>query len=97
MEEEGKLSYWSVLFQANSFSDFLDRLNMVEEIAASDKRRLDEMGKVAREVAQAKADLQAEKAALEANRAELDAKQAELDAKAAEAQEPLKQLIARGE
>ncbi len=97
MEEEGKLSYWSVLFQANSFSDFLDRLNMVEEIAASDKRRLDEMGKVAREVAQAKAELQSEKAALEANRAELAVKQAELDAKAAEAQELLKQLIARGE
>ena len=27
MEEEGELSYWSVLFQANSFADFLDRLN----------------------------------------------------------------------
>jgi murein DD-endopeptidase MepM/ murein hydrolase activator NlpD len=72
-------------------------MNMIEEIAASDKRRLDEMGKVAREVAQAKAELQSEKAALEANRAELAVKQAELDAKAAEAQELLKQLIARGE
>ena len=29
MEEDGKLSYWSVLFKANSFSDLLDRLNMV--------------------------------------------------------------------
>ena len=26
MEEEGKLSYWAVLLQANSFFDFLDRL-----------------------------------------------------------------------
>ena len=34
MEEDGSLSYWSVLFKANSFADLLDRLNMVEEIAA---------------------------------------------------------------
>ena len=40
MEEEGQVSYWSVLFEANSFSDLLDRFNMVQEIAASDKRRL---------------------------------------------------------
>ena len=39
MEEEGELSYWSVLFQASSFTDLLDRLSMVEEIAASDRRR----------------------------------------------------------
>ena len=43
MEEGGQLSYWSVLFNANDFSDFLDRLNMVNEIAASDRRRLSEM------------------------------------------------------
>ena len=40
MEEEGQVSYWSVLFEANSFSDLLDRFNMVQEIAAADKRRL---------------------------------------------------------
>ena len=30
MEEEGSVTYWEVLFKANSFSDLLDRLNMVE-------------------------------------------------------------------
>ena len=96
MEEDGQLSYWSVLFQANSFSDFLDRLNMIEEIAASDKRRLDEMGAVAVEVAAAKEALQLEKVALEQSRQDLADKQDELAAKAAEAQELLNQLIARG-
>ena len=43
MEEDGNLSYWSVLFKANSFSDLLDRLNMIEEIAISDQRRLQEL------------------------------------------------------
>ena len=33
MEEEGTLSYWEVLFKANS-PDLLDRMSMIEEIAA---------------------------------------------------------------
>ena len=96
MEEQGSVSYWSVLFKANSFSDFLDRMEMLVEIAAADERRLGEMRNAALEVAEVKATLQEEKVALEASRAELAAKQEELDAKAAEAQELLNQLIARG-
>ena len=43
MEENGSVSYWSVLFQANNFSDLLDRLNMIAEIAAADQRRIEEL------------------------------------------------------
>ena len=43
MEEDGEITYWSVLFKASDFSDLLDRLSMIEEIAASDRRRLEEM------------------------------------------------------
>ncbi|MBO5316837.1 MAG: hypothetical protein J6A74_00130, partial [Oscillospiraceae bacterium] len=57
MEEDGSLSYWSVLFKANDFSDLLDRLNMVEEIAASDRRRLKEMSEAAKVVEETKASL----------------------------------------
>lgn len=96
MEEGGKLSYWSVLFKANSFSDFLDRLNMINEIAAADNRRLKEMSAAAEEVAEAKEALQQEKVLLEESREELDAKQAELEIKAQEAQDLLAQLIAKG-
>ena len=62
MEEDGNLSYWSVLFKANSFSDLLDRLNMIEEIAASDQRRLKELDQAAKVVENAKVGLEAEKA-----------------------------------
>ena len=37
MEETGSISYWSILFQANSFSDLLDRVDMIHEIAKSDQ------------------------------------------------------------
>ncbi len=97
MEEDGKLSYWSVLFKANSFSDLLDRLNMIEEIAASDQRRLKELNEASQEVAQAKADLEAEKTELEASKAELEESYAELEEARKEADELLKQLIATGD
>ena len=32
MEETGKISYWSILFGASSFSDLLDKVNMINEI-----------------------------------------------------------------
>ena len=54
MEEEGNISYWEVLFKANSFSDLLDRLNMVEEITASDTRRLQELSAAAQAVENAR-------------------------------------------
>lgn len=97
MEEDGSLSYWSVLFQANSFSDLLDRLNMIEEIAASDQRRLKEMSEAAKEVAEAEQILQTERDELKMAKEALSATQAELEVKTAEAEELLRQLIAKGE
>ena len=97
MEEEGELSYWSVLFQANDFSEFLDRLNMVQEIASADKRRLDEMGKVAVEVAQTQQELETEKAALQQTKQELEATQQELEVKTAEADAILDELVKTSE
>lgn len=97
MEEEGKLSYWSIIFKANDFLDLLDRINMVEEINDADQRRLREIREAAQIVETAQAELEAEKAELEAARQELDEAQAIQDEKRAEADELLHQLIAKGE
>ena len=96
MEEEGDVSYWSVLFEANSFSDLLDRFNMVQEIAAADKRRLEALDAAAKEVTQAKASLEEEKVALEASKAELAVTQEQLNEKRAEADALLAELVAKG-
>lgn len=96
MEEEGTLSYWSVLFKANSFSDLLDQLTMIEEIAASDRRRLREMNEASQKVAEAQEALTAEKDELEVTKLELDEAQTELDEKRAKAEELLTELIEKG-
>lgn len=97
MEEDGSLSYWSVLFEANSFSDLLDRLNMIEEIASADRKRLNEMRDAAKEVEEAKAVLLEERASLQDAKNVLAERQAEMDAKSAEAQALLQELIAKGD
>lgn len=97
MEKNGGLSYWSVIFKANSFVDLLDRLKMIEEIAEADKERLEEMALAAEAVAAAKADLETDKAALEESKKELDAAQEELAVKRAEADKLLAELVAIGQ
>ena len=97
MEEEGTVSYWEVLFKANSFSDLLDRLNMVEEIASSDTRRLQELSDAAQRVETAQQELAAEKGELEGTRTELDNTQNELDVKRQEADDLIVQLVAKSE
>ena len=97
MEEQGEASYWEVLFEASSFTDLLDRMTMVEEIAASDKRRMEEMKVAAAEVQAAKLDLETEKQNLEDNRAQLAADKAQQEVLSAESQELLSAAIAQGE
>lgn len=97
MEEEGTVSYWEVLFKAKNFSDLLDRLNMVEEIASSDTRRLQELSEAAQRVETAQQELAAEKGELEGTRTELDNAQNELDVKRQEADDLIVQLIAKSE
>ena len=97
MEEEGKLSYWSIVFKANSFSDLLDRLDMMQEINAADHRRLLEMSEAAQLVETTQAELAGEKDQLEATRTELAATEVSLEEKRAEADGILTELIAKGD
>ena len=94
MEESGKISYWSVLFKANSFTDLLDTINKISEIAANDQAMLAELDRVAQEIQRAQAELAQEKSNLDAQKTALAASQAELDEKSAEANAILAELTA---
>lgn len=97
MEENGTVSYWSVLFKANSFADFLDRLNMMDEIARADKQRLQDLDTAAKAVAEAREQLLTQKAELELAKSSLDEAKAELEQKRQESDALLADLVARGE
>ena len=96
MEKNGKLSYWAVIFEANSFSDLLDRLKIVRQIQKSDKNLMSEMNEAIADVAEAKAGLEAEKTSLEQTKAELAESQKKLEAKRADADKLLAELAERG-
>lgn len=96
MEEQGSVSYWSVIFQASSFSDLLDRLNMIAEIAHSDEMRMNQIRQLAQQVEDAKAELVLQKAQMEEAKAALLATQDALTKKNSEAEGLLLDLIATG-
>ena len=95
MEENGTISYWSVLFKASSFADLLDRIHMIEEIAAADNLRLKQLNEAAKVVEIAKADLMDEKQKLEEVKQELDAAQAALKQKKEDSDKLLQELITK--
>ena len=92
MEEDGYMTYWSVLFEAHSFMDLLDRLNIVEEIAEADNKRLEELRTAAAAVETAKGELLAERDALEQVKKELAATQEEYKRKGEDAEKLLGEL-----
>lgn len=97
MEENGELSYWSIIFKSNSFTDLLDRLNMIQEINSADQKRLKQISDAAQAVEVAQEELVNEKAALEVTKMQLDEDQLMMEQKRAEADEVLANLIAQGE
>lgn len=97
MEEDGDISFWEVIFKARSFSDLLDRLNMVEEIAAADNRRLKELSDAADRVEESQAELNLEKQEMEGVKQELGDSQREMDEKRAEADALIQELLSKAD
>ena len=97
MEEEGKLTYWQVIFQANSFTDLLDRINMVQEINDADRRRIEQMRIAADIVTANQMNLETEKSELETVREQLAADEAALQEKRTESDDVLRELEVKSE
>ena len=73
MEEQGEVSYWTILFASDDFSDLLDSFMMVEEYIAYDNRLMEE-------ILDLQEQIQADKAALESARTEQETAKAEQEA-----------------
>lgn len=96
MEEGGSLNYWAVIFQAESFTDLLDRVNMIREIAEADRSRMEKLAEAARAVENAQLTLETEKKNLEQFREKLHADEMLLEEKRVQADALLRELISRG-
>lgn len=92
MEETGKISYWSILFGARSFSDLLDKIDMIQEIAKSDQLMMEKLKAMSEKIAGERADLETQMDDLNAAKDELAAQQAELETQRAESDELLIQM-----
>ena len=86
MEEYGSVTYWSIIFKASSFSDLLDRMDMIQEIARSDMAMMAELEAASEEIRSAQLALEEAQTLVEAEYAALSEQEAELAAKSAEAQ-----------
>ena len=60
MEEQGTVSYWSVLFKATSFSDLLGSLDFINEVMDYDRRVSQDLQTLQAEIAEKKAGLEAD-------------------------------------
>ena len=85
-EEQGTLSYWSVLFKATSFSDLISRIDFINEIARYNKKVIADLQEIRQELAD-------DKAALEQQSEELTASKQELEGQISESMKLLAEYI----
>ena len=71
-EEQGTVSYWSVLFKATSFSDLISRIDFINEIVRYNHQVIDNLRQTRQELAEDKAALEEQNKALSASKQELE-------------------------
>ncbi len=71
-EEQGTVSYWSVLFKATSFSDLISRIDFINEIVRYNHQVIDNLRQTRQELAEDKAALEEQNEALSASKQELE-------------------------
>lgn len=86
MEETGSLTYYSILFDASSFTDLLAKISDISTIMQYDKQLEDKYLAAVQHVADVKAEYEATLVEQEAKKAELVEKKAELEKQIAEAE-----------
>lgn len=86
MEEGGTTSYWEILFEADSFSDLLDRAAFISDVMSYDNGVVDQLLALQEQIAgdkaaleQARQEQEEARAALETSKADLKAKEAKVD------------------
>ena len=95
MEEQGEVSYWSILFSSKDFADLLDNAMMVEEIMDYDNQVMDQLIALREQIEEDKAELESARQAQQAAKEEQEAAQANLKSQEAEVSALIDQLAAQ--
>lgn len=93
MEENGSISYWSILFKANSFADMLSRIDSIHEVAEADQRMLENLKQQAAELEDMRAELEDALAEQQVLKDQLTEKQAQLISQRQEADVLILELV----
>lgn len=94
MEKEGTVTYWSILFAADSFADLLDKVNTINAIADYNQGVCDQLQAAREALQQAKAELEAAEAETENAKAQRESAQTELEGQKREVQALIKEIAA---
>ena len=92
MEEQGEISYWSILFSSGDFSELLDNYMMIEEIIQYDNQVIDSLVALQEKVTADRTALEEAQAEQEAAKAEQVAAQDELKAQEAEVDKLIEEI-----
>lgn len=92
MEEQGEVSYWSILFSSKDFADLLDNAMMVEEIMDYDNQVMDQLIALREQIEEDKAELETARQEQQDAKAEQEAAQANLQAQESEVDALLSQI-----
>lgn len=84
MEEDGDVTYWSVLFDSEDFADLLSRIADIDQVMEYDNAIMQQLVEIRKEIEGIKAELEQSKAELEQNKANQEAIKAEKEAVKAE-------------
>ena len=97
MEENGELSYWAVLAEANSVMELLDCIEMVADVQKADKKCMQDLNDAAAAVEEAKEELTVEQEELQVKQEEMSATETQLAEKREETDTLLIEMKAQGD
>lgn len=92
MEEQGEISYWSILFSSSDFSELLDNYMMIEEIIEYDNQVIDDLVELQEKTAADKAELEQAQTEQEKAKAQQVAARNEVKAQEAEVDKIIDQI-----
>ena len=95
MEEQGDISYWSILFSSSDFAELLDNYMMIEEIIEYDNRVIDDLVALQEQVLADRAELEKAQNEQEEIKAGLVAAQNELKAQEKEVDKLIAEISSR--